>query len=787
MKISNLVDQKDYRQIHRQLNKINHLAPTMAELSDAQLQAKTAEFKERYHQTHDLDSLLPEAFATIREAAKRVLKMYPYDVQVIGGIIMHMGNIAEMKTGEGKTLTAVMPLYLNALSGESTILVTPNEYLASRDAEEMKPLYEFLGLSLGCRVSDGERRIEPEEKRAIYQKDIVYTTNAVLGFDYLIDNLAENATKKFMPDFNYVIIDEADAILLDSAQTPLIISGAPRVQSNLYELVDNFVVTLKEDEGYNLDEKREGVWLTSAGIDEAERYFSVEDLYDSKHTELVKHIELALKAHTLFENEKEYVVRAGKVCLLDRQDGRILEMTKLQGGQHQALEAKEHVEITPNMRAMASITYQNLFKLFKKTAGMSGTAKTQEDELIDVYQMKVLQVPTNNPVQRVDEPDEVYLTLPEKLRASMELVKKLHATGQPILLATGSVELSEIYSQLLLAEKIPHNVLNAYNDAKEAQIIKEAGQYGSVTVATSMAGRGTDIKLGEGVAKLGGLAVIGTEKMLNKRMELQLRGRAGRQGDPGFSKFFVSLEDEIVQKYSGKKIEKYWRKHKDDPPNRPLGARYRRIVQNAQVVSEMSGESQRRLVLSFDESVKTQREMIYQQRNDFIFQKGEFSYDIMDLIEKDIVAFLKMPDLDAQAVKRYIFDNLSYTAKISSKKLDVTQPDKLKEILLGIAQNELRKKDKFLKTAAQKADFYRLCLLKAIDTSWIEEVDTLEQLKNLTLARTSAQRNPVFEYHFEAQKAYQVMRQNMRRLALQNLLLSTITVKKDGSLDIYFA
>ena len=787
MKISNLVDQKDYRQIHRQLNKINHLAPTMAELSDAQLQAKTAEFKERYHQTHDLDSLLPEAFATIREAAKRVLKMYPYDVQVIGGIIMHMGNIAEMKTGEGKTLTAVMPLYLNALSGESTILVTPNEYLASRDAEEMKPLYEFLGLSLGCRVSDGERRIEPEEKRAIYQKDIVYTTNAVLGFDYLIDNLAENATKKFMPDFNYVIIDEADAILLDSAQTPLIISGAPRVQSNLYELVDNFVVTLKEDEGYSLDEKREGVWLTSAGIDEAERYFSVEDLYDSKHTELVKHIELALKAHTLFENEKEYVVRAGKVCLLDRQDGRILEMTKLQGGQHQALEAKEHVEITPYMRAMASITYQNLFKLFKKTAGMSGTAKTQEDELIDVYQMKVLQVPTNNPVQRVDEPDEVYLTLPEKLRASMELVKKLHATGQPILLATGSVELSEIYSQLLLAEKIPHNVLNAYNDAKEAQIIKEAGQYGSVTVATSMAGRGTDIKLGEGVAKLGGLAVIGTEKMLNKRMELQLRGRAGRQGDPGFSKFFVSLEDEIVQKYSGKKIEKYWRKHKDDPPNRPLGARYRRIVQNAQVVSEMSGESQRRLVLSFDESVKTQREMIYQQRNDFIFQKGEFSYDIMDLIEKDIVAFLKTPDLDAQAVKRYIFDNLSYTAKISSKKLDVTQPDKLKEILLVIAQNELRKKDKFLKTAAQKADFYRLCLLKAIDTSWIEEVDTLEQLKNLTLARTSAQRNPVFEYHFEAQKAYQVMRQNMRRLALQNLLLSTITVKKDGNLDIYFA
>lgn len=784
MELTKIVDRRDYHILNRKLKQINRLAPQMAALTDEQLQHKTVEFKERLAQKATLDEILPEAFAAIREAAKRVLGMFPYDVQVLGGIIMHGGNIAEMKTGEGKTLTAVMPLYLNALSGKSTILVTPNEYLAQRDASEMGPLYEFMGLSLGCRAGEEQEEFKPHDKRYIYQQDIVYTTNATLGFDYLIDNLAETVDKKFMPEFNYVIIDEADAILLDSAQTPLIISGAPRVQSNLYGLVDNFILTLEEDQAYKLDEKRESVWLTPAGIAEAEQYFSVPKLYDGTHTELIKHINLALRAHLLFENGKDYVVRDGEVVLLDDKDGRILEMTKLQGGQHQALEAKEHVKITHNMRAMASITYQNLFKLFQKRAGMSGTAKTAEDELIEVYQMKVLPVPTNNPVQRIDEPDEVYLTLPEKLRASMEVVKKLHAKGQPLLIATGSVELSEIYSELLLAEMIPHSVLNAYNDAKEAQIIKEAGQKGSVTVATLMAGRGTDIKLGPGVKELGGLAVIGTEKMLNERMELQLRGRAGRQGDPGYSKFFVSLEDEVVQKNSAKRIEKYWRKHKDQPSNRPLRSKYRKIVASAQVASDNSARKQRQLTLAFDESVKTQREKVYHQRDEFIFQADEFDYDVLALIEADVDEFLRQSGTTKAQIERYIFDNISYEAHFLPEEVDNAQA---KETILQLARTELERKADILKDPVQLRNFYRLCLLKAIDTSWIEEVDTLEQLKNLITARTSAQRNPVYEYHFEAKRAYQAMQANLRRLALQNLLLSTITVKKDGSLDIYFA
>lgn len=785
MEMTKIVDRKDRRKLNKQLREVNRFAQTMAELSDENLQKKTAEFKQRLAEGKTLEQLLPEAFAAIREAAKRVLGMYPYDVQVLGGIIIHEGNIAEMKTGEGKTLTAIMPLYLNALSGKSTLLVTPNEYLARRDATEMRPVYEFMRLSVGCRVNDDQKtELKPQDKKAIYQKDIVYTTNSILGFDYLLDNLADSAAKKYMPELNYVIIDEADAILLDSAQTPLIISGAPRVQSNLYSLVDNFILTLTEAKEYRLDEKREAVWLTQQGIDEAERYFSVADLFDGKHTELVKHIELALRAHTLFEKDKDYIVQADEVKLLDEKDGRILEMTKLQGGQHQALEAKEHVEITQNLRAMASITYQNLFKLFKKTAGMSGTAKTVEDELIEVYQMKVLPVPTNNPVQRIDEPDEVYLTLPEKLRASMKLVKEFHTKGRPVLIATGSVELSEIYSRLLLSEMIPHSVLNAYNDAKEAQIVKEAGQRGSVTVATLMAGRGTDIKLGTGVAELGGLAVIGTEKMTNKRMELQLRGRAGRQGDPGFSKFFVSLEDEVVQKYSSKRIQKFWQKNKDQPPEHPLARKYRQVVANAQIASENSEQKKRQMTLQFDESVRAQREVVYQMRDELIFQTQEKNYPVFELVKADVSNFLNTKELTKAQLERYIFDNISYKAPFLPEDITLAQAEAL---ILDLAKKELEHKEKMLGDQAKRRDFYRLCLLKAIDTSWIEEVDTLEQLKGLITARISAQRNPVYEYHFEALQAYQGMKADFRKLALQNLLLSTITIRPDGKTDIYFA
>lgn len=784
MKIRNIIDKHDQYKINKILKQVNHFAPQMAELTDRKLQKKTIEFKARLRQGATLDQLLPEAFAAIREAAKRVLGMYPYDVQVIGGIIMHEGNIAEMKTGEGKTLTAIMPLYLNALNEQSTILVTPNEYLAKRDAEQMRPVYEFMGLTLGCRAGKEQSELKPAKKRAIYQKDIVYTTNSTLGFDYLIDNLAENEAKKFMPKLHYVIIDEADAILLDFAQTPLIISGAPRVQSNMYELVDDFVQTLSEDKEYKMDEKRESVWMTSEGMKEARRYFGIDDLYDGTHTELVKHTKLALRAHTLFENGKEYVVHQGKVKLLDEKDGRILEMTKLQGGQHQALEAKEHVKITQNMRAMASITYQNFFKLFYKTAGMSGTAKTAEDELLDVYHMKVIQVPTNSPVKRVDLKDEVYVTLPEKLRASMKMVKSLHKKGQPVLIATGSVEMSELYSEMLLAEMIPHNVLNAYNDAKEARIIKEAGQKGSVTVATLMAGRGTDIKLGEGVKELGGLAVIGTEKLQNERMELQLRGRSGRQGDPGFSKFFVSLEDEVVQKNSGQRIEKFWHKHKNSPSFKPLGSKYRRIVKTAQELSDSTAKKQRSMTLAFDESVGVQRQKIYQTRDELIFQPTK-DFKVLDLITKNVDEFLTKKELTVEKLERYIFDNITYDANFSKDSLNDLST--ARQTIMKLIEENLAQKEALLKDNERIQEFYHLCLLKAIDTSWIEEVDTLEQLKQLVPARTTAQRDPVYEYHFEAKRAYEAMQKQFQKLVLQNILLSTITVKKDGRLDVYFA
>ena len=445
------------RVVKKILKKVNSHAEEMSKLSDNQLKDKTQQFKKRLKQGETLNNILPEAFAAVREADKRVLGMFPYDVQVMGGIVLHQGNIAEMKTGEGKTLTATMPMYLNALSGESTILVTTNDYLANRDCEEMSQVYNWMGLSAASAVPENADELKVEEKREIYNSDIVYTTNNALGFDYLIDNLASSKEEKFMPEFSYVIVDEVDAVLLDTATTPLVISGAPRVQSNMYKMTDEFVVSLEEEEDYRLDEEKKNVWLTRKGIEVAQEYFRVPNLYDGKHVELVRHITLALKAHNLFEKGKDYVIEDNKMYLLDSTEGRILENTKMQQGQQQAIEAAEGAEISDDMRSMASITYQNFFRLFKKIGGMTGTGKTANKEFIETYYMKVIQIPTNNPVIRKDYPDKIYPTLREKLMASLKLVKELHEKGQPILLTTADVELSEIYSEILLHEQIPHN------------------------------------------------------------------------------------------------------------------------------------------------------------------------------------------------------------------------------------------------------------------------------------------------------------------------------------------
>ena len=779
------------RVIKKILKKVNKHAEEMAKLSDNQLKDKTQQFRKRVQNGESLDSILPEAFAAIREADKRVLGMFPYDVQVMGGIVLHQGNIAEMKTGEGKTLTATMPLYLNALSGESAILVTTNDYLANRDCEEMSQVYNWMGLSAASAVPENADELKPEDKRKIYNSDIVYTTNSSLGFDYLIDNLASSKEEKFMPEFSYVIVDEVDAVLLDTSTTPLVISGAPRVQSNIYKMVDEFVVSLTEDEDYRMDEEKNNVWLTEQGIDAAESYFRVDNLYDGKHVELVRHIALALKAHTLFEIGKDFVVEDGKMYLLDATEGRILENTKLQQGQQQAIEAAMGAEISDDMRSMASITYQNFFRLFKKIGGMTGTGKTANEEFIETYYMKVIQIPTNKPVIRKDYPDKIYPTLKEKLRASLKLVKELHVKGQPILLTTANVELSEIYSEILLHEQIPHNLLNAHNAAKEAEIISEAGQWGAVTVATSMAGRGTDIKLGKGVKELGGLAVIGTELMPSKRTELQLRGRSGRQGDPGFSQFFISLEDDTVINNGPKWLYKYFKKHRNDNPAEPRELkqfRIRKAVQRAQKSHDNQGFMERKQTLDYDESSKMQRNLIYSQRNELIDSDADFKFNAEKFVMNYLDEYLEEHKTwTRNELSRFIFDNLSYTYNGVPSDFPIDQLEEVRKLLHNIVKQSLEKKREDLDSVDEVIRFYRLSVLKAIDTGWIEEVDNLQQLRTVVSNRATAQRNPVFEYHKEAERSFKRMQKFVNRLIVRNIMLSVIEVGEDGKKDIYFA
>ena len=780
------------RVVKKILKKVNSHAEEMSKLSDNQLKDKTQQFKKRLKQGETLDNILPEAFAAIREADKRVLGMFPYDVQVMGGIVLHQGNIAEMKTGEGKTLTATMPMYLNALSGESIILVTTNEYLANRDCEEMIQVYNWMGLSAASAVPENADDLKVEEKREIYNSDIVYTTNNALGFDYLIDNLASSKEEKFMPEFSYVIVDEVDAVLLDTATTSLVISGAPRVQSNMYKMTDEFVVSLEEEEDYRLDEEKKNVWLTRKGIEVAQEYFRVPNLYDGKHVELVRHITLALKAHNLFEKGKDYVIEDNKMYLLDSTEGRILENTKMQQGQQQAIEAAEGAEISDDMRSMASITYQNFFRLFKKIGGMTGTGKTANKEFIETYYMKVIQIPTNNPVIRKDYPDKIYPTLREKLMASLKLVKELHEKGQPILLTTADVELSEIYSEILLHEQIPHNLLNAHNAAKEAEIISEAGQWGSVTVATSMAGRGTDIKLGKGVKELGGLAVIGTELMPSKRTELQLRGRSGRQGDPGFSQFFVSLEDDVVIDSGPKWVHKYLKKHRNDNPDSPRelkSLRFRWAMKRTQKQHDNQGYNKRKQTMDYDESSKKQRNLIYSQRDELISENGRFKFNAEKFILKYLDGYLAKhkADFTRNELSRLIFDNLSYTYNGVPDNFPITDKAEIKKLLHQIVKQKLREKEAKLENVEEIERFYRLSVLKAIDTGWVEEVDNLQQLRSVVESRSSAQRNPVYEYHKEASKSFEKMQEYVNKLIVQNIMLSVIEIGADGKKDIYFA
>ena len=784
-----------YQQFHLRkakkiLKKINALKGKMQSLSDQELAAKTLEFRERLTKGETVDDLLVEAFAVVREADRRVLGMFPYDVQVLGGIIIHQGNVAEMNTGEGKTLTATLPVYLNALTGKGTMLVTTNEYLAKRDAEEMGRVYRFLGLTVGVPfTSNPKQKLKPEEKKRIYSSDIIYTTNSVLGFDYLGDNLASNESGKFLRPFDYVIIDEIDDILLDSAQTPLIISGSPRVQSNHYELVDTLFTTLVEGEDYIFKEEKDEVWLTTKGAKAAENFLGIDHLYKEKHANFARHLVYALRAHKLYTRDKDYVIRGKEMVLVDKGTGRLLEMTKLQGGLHQAIEAKEHVKLSPESRAMASITYQSLFKMFQKVSGMTGTGKVAEKEFLETYNMKVVRIPTNRPTQRIDYPDNLYVTLPEKVYASLEYIKEYHKKGNPILVFVGSVEMSHLYSSLLLREGIAHNVLNANNVAREAQIISESGQLGAVTVATSMAGRGTDIKLGQGVAELGGLIIIGTERMESQRIDLQIRGRSGRQGDPGMSKFFVSLEDDVIKKFGPNWVHKRYKDYHVQDMTNPVvlrGRKYRKLVERAQRASDSAGRSARRQTLEYAESMNIQREMVYKERDRLIDGSRDLEGVVEDIIDSYTNQVSSVNYESRELLFHFIVTNISFHIKEIPEYLDISDKNAVRTFLKQIIDKELSEKKALLEQYGLYEQFLRFSLLKAIDDNWVEQVDYLQQLMMAVSGQSSTQKNPIVEYYQEAYSGFETMKEQIHLDMVRNLLMGLVEVTSKGEIVTHF-
>ena len=777
------------RRVKKILKKINALKHKMESLSDQELSAKTVEFRQRLAKGETLDELLVEAFAVVREADRRILGMFPYDVQVMGGIVIHEGNVAEMSTGEGKTLTATMPVYLNALTGKGTMVITPNAYLAKRDAEEMGEVYRFLGLTIGVPFVESGKDFSVEEKREMYNSDIIYTTNGNLGFDYLNDNLASNKEGKFLRPFNYAIIDEIDDILLDSAQTPLIIAGAPRVQSNHYGIVNTLMTTLVEGEDFIYKEEKGEVWLTKQGAKEAESFFGIDHLYNEKNAVFARHIVYAMRAHKLYTKDKDYVIRGNEMVLVDKGSGRLLEQTKLQGGLHQAIEAKEHVKLSPETRAMASITYQSLFKMFNKLSGMTGTGKVAEKEFRETYNMAVVRIPTNRPKQRIDYPDNLYVTLPEKVYASLEYIKEYHAKGNPLLVFVGSVEMSQLYSSLLLREGIAHNVLNAHNVAREAQIISESGQMGAVTVATSMAGRGTDIKLGKGVAELGGLIVIGTERMESQRVDLQIRGRSGRQGDPGMSKFFVSLEDDVIKKYGPSWVHKKYKDYQVQDMSQPevlKGRKYRNLVAKAQYSSDSAGRAARIHTLEYAESMNIQREMMYKERNRLIDGSRDLEDVVGEIIDDYIDQVASSNYESRELLFHFIVTNISFHVKELPEDIDVTNKTEVRSFIKQIIDKELSEKRTLLEQHDLYEQFLRLSLLKAIDYNWVEQVDYLQQLSMAISGQSAAQKNPIVEYYQEAYAGFETMKEQIRVDMVRNLLMGLVEVTPKGEIMTHF-
>ena len=751
-------DKGELRRLGKMADKVLKYEDEMAALTDEQLQAKTEEFKQRYQNGETLDQLLYEAFAVVREGAKRVLGLFPYKVQVMGGIVLHHGDVPEMRTGEGKTLTATMPVYLNALSGKGVHVVTVNEYLSERDATEMGELYSWLGLSVGINLAAKS----PMEKKEAYECDITYSTNSEIGFDYLRDNMVVRAENMVQRPLNYALVDEVDSILIDEARTPLIVSGANAVEtSQLYHMADHFVKSLDKDD-YIIDIQSKTIGLSDSGIDKAESYFKLENLYDIENVALTHFIDNALRANYIMILDIDYVVsEEQEILIVDQFTGRTMEGRRYSDGLHQAIEAKEGVPIQDETKTSASITYQNLFRMYKKLSGMTGTGKTEEEEFREIYNIRVIPIPTNRPVQRIDHPDLLFASLEAKFKAVVEDVKARYQKGQPVLVGTVAVETSDYISKKLVAAGVPHEVLNAKNHYKEAQIIMNAGQRGAVTIATNMAGRGTDIKLGEGVRELGGLCVIGTERHESRRIDNQLRGRSGRQGDPGESQFYLSLEDDLMKRFGSERLKGVFERL--NMSDEAIKSRMlTRQVEAAQKRVEGNNYDTRKQVLQYDDVMREQREIIYSQRYDVITADRDLAPEIHAMIKRTINRVVDNHARAKQfekigAILNFARYNLLPEDSISLSDLKVLSDQAIKDELYQRALKVYDSQVAKLRDEEAVKEFQKVLILRVVDNKWTDHIDALDQLRNAVGLRGYAQNNPVVEYQAEGFRMFNDM------------------------------
>ncbi|HEW9359525.1 TPA: preprotein translocase subunit SecA [Streptococcus pneumoniae] len=751
-------DKGEIRRLEKMADKVFKYEDQMAALTDDQLKAKTVEFKERYQNGESLDSLLYEAFAVVREGAKRVLGLFPYKVQVMGGIVLHHGDVPEMRTGEGKTLTATMPVYLNALSGKGVHVVTVNEYLSERDATKMGELYSWLGLSVGINLATKS----PMEKKEAYECDITYSTNSEIGFDYLRDNMVVRAENMVQRPLNYALVDEVDSILIDEARTPLIVSGANAVEtSQLYHMADHYVKSLNKDD-YIIDVQSKTIGLSDSGIDRAESYFKLENLYDIENVALTHFIDNALRANYIMLLDIDYVVsEEQEILIVDQFTGRTMEGRRYSDGLHQAIEAKEGVPIQDETKTSASITYQNLFRMYKKLSGMTGTGKTEEEEFREIYNIRVIPIPTNRPVQRIDHSDLLYASIESKFKAVVEDVKARYQKGQPVLVGTVAVETSDYISKKLVAAGVPHEVLNAKNHYREAQIIMNAGQRGAVTIATNMAGRGTDIKLGEGVRELGGLCVIGTERHESRRIDNQLRGRSGRQGDPGESQFYLSLEDDLMKRFGSERLKGIFERlnmSEEAIESRMLT----RQVEAAQKRVEGNNYDTRKQVLQYDDVMREQREIIYTQRYDVITADRDLAPEIQAMIKRTIGRVVDgharaKQDEKLEAILNFAKYNLLPEDSITMEDLSGLSDKAIKEELFQRALKVYDSQVSKLRDEEAVKEFQKVLILRVVDNKWTDHIDALDQLRNAVGLRGYAQNNPVVEYQAEGFRMFNDM------------------------------